>query len=151
MRNSLFYAILILLFWAGFVSAISFMEAWLKFRAPGVNLSVGLSIGSLIFTALNRVEWVLLLLFLICTLRLFSKKHPVFLFVSGSILLILLLQTFYWLPVLVERANQIMTGIEVGKSAVHFFYIAAEFIKVNFLLLLAFYFKKQLFERPGTR
>ncbi|MGE4288546.1 MAG: hypothetical protein AB7E36_07655 [Salinivirgaceae bacterium] len=151
MRNSVFYAILILLFWAGFVSAISFMEAWLKFRAPGVSLSVGLSIGSLIFTALNRVEWVLFLLFLVSTLSLFTKKQPVFLLVSGSLLLILLLQTFYWLPVLVERANQIMAGVEVGKSAIHFFYIAAELIKVSFLLLLAFYLRRQLFEQSGTR
>ena len=42
--------------WAGFVCAISFMEAWLKFRAPGVTLPVGLSIGRLIFSALNKVE-----------------------------------------------------------------------------------------------
>jgi hypothetical protein len=127
------------------------MEAWLKFRAPGVTLSVGLSIGSLIFTALNRVEWVLFFLFLISTLRLFSKKQPLFLLVSASVLLILLFQTFYWLPVLVERANQLMMGVELGKSVVHFFYIAAELLKVSFLFLLAFYLKKQVIEQAGTR
>ena len=50
----------ILIFWAGFVSAISFMEAWLKFQAEGVSREIGLSIGKLVFTALNRVEIVLL-------------------------------------------------------------------------------------------
>ena len=35
--------------WIGFVSAISFMEAWLKFRAPGVTLTLGLGIGRLVF------------------------------------------------------------------------------------------------------
>ena len=44
--------------WIGFVCAISFMEAWLKFRAPGVTIPIGLGIGRLVFTALNLVEWV---------------------------------------------------------------------------------------------
>ncbi|HQW87358.1 MAG TPA: hypothetical protein PLH93_09245, partial [Flavobacteriales bacterium] len=45
--------------WVGFVCAISFMEAWLKFRAHGVTLPIGLGIGRLVFQALNRVEWAL--------------------------------------------------------------------------------------------
>lgn len=40
--------------WLGFVCAISFMEAWLKFRAPHVTLVIGLSIGRLIFSALKN-------------------------------------------------------------------------------------------------
>ena len=31
--------------WLGFVGAISFMEAWLKFCAPGVTRPIGLGIG----------------------------------------------------------------------------------------------------------
>jgi len=45
--------------WIGFVGAISFMEAWLKFRAEGITMPLGLSIGRLVFDALNKVEWVL--------------------------------------------------------------------------------------------
>lgn len=45
--------------WLGFVCAISFMEAWLKFRAPGITLPLGLGIGRLVFAALNKVEWIL--------------------------------------------------------------------------------------------
>jgi uncharacterized membrane protein (DUF485 family) len=44
--------------WIGFVCAISFMEAWLKFRAPGITVPLGLGIGRLIFNALNKVELV---------------------------------------------------------------------------------------------
>ncbi len=50
------------LLWIGFVSAISFMEAWLKFRAPGITLPLGLGIGSLVFKALNLMEWLFALL-----------------------------------------------------------------------------------------
>jgi len=35
--------------WIGFVCAISFMEAWLKFRAPGITVPLGLGIGRLVF------------------------------------------------------------------------------------------------------
>jgi len=41
----------------GFVLSISFMEAWLKFQAEGVTQAIGLSIGRLVFGALNKVEW----------------------------------------------------------------------------------------------
>src|SRR3954469_24422250 len=42
--------------WLGMVVAISFLEAPLKFRAPGVTLAVGLGIGRLVFRALNVAE-----------------------------------------------------------------------------------------------
>ena len=42
--------------WLGMVFAISFIEAPLKFRAPGVTLPIGLGIGRLVFRALNGAE-----------------------------------------------------------------------------------------------
>lgn len=45
--------------WLGMVLAISFLEAPLKFRAPGITLPLGLGIGRLVFRALNTVEIVL--------------------------------------------------------------------------------------------
>ena len=67
----------IVFFWAGSVFSISFMESWLKFRAEGVTLPIGLSIGRKVFKALNRMEWVFLFLF---TVSIFSefKFMPVF-------------------------------------------------------------------------
>jgi uncharacterized membrane protein (DUF485 family) len=51
--------------WIGFVCAISFMEAWLKFRAPGITVPLGLGIGRLVFNALNKVELVFALIVII--------------------------------------------------------------------------------------
>src|SRR5215831_19369774 len=45
--------------WLGMVLAISFLEAPLKFRAPGVTIPIGLGIGRLVFRALNTAEAVL--------------------------------------------------------------------------------------------
>lgn len=42
--------------WLGMVLAISFLEAPLKFRAPGVTPALGLGIGRLVFRALNVCE-----------------------------------------------------------------------------------------------
>ncbi len=44
--------------WLGMVVAISFLEAPLKFRAPGVTVRFGLGIGRLVFRALNITEMV---------------------------------------------------------------------------------------------
>lgn len=38
------------------VLAISFLEAPLKFRAPGITVPLGLGIGRLVFQAFNAVE-----------------------------------------------------------------------------------------------
>ena len=55
--------------WIGFVGAISFMEAWLKFQVPTLTLSVGLGIGKLVFNALNKVELVLAIIILLALYR----------------------------------------------------------------------------------
>lgn len=64
MKQGIFSAF-ILIFWAGFVSSISFMESWLKFTAAGITLPLGLTIGKLVFHSLNIMEWVFLVLFFI--------------------------------------------------------------------------------------
>ena len=43
----------------GFVCAISFMEAPLKFQAPNITIPLGLGIGYLVFHTFNKVEIVL--------------------------------------------------------------------------------------------
>ena len=45
--------------WHGMLLAISFLEAPLKFRAPGITIQLGLGIGRLVFRALNVCEVVL--------------------------------------------------------------------------------------------
>jgi hypothetical protein len=49
-------AVAVTFVWLGMVLAISFLEAPLKFRAPGVDLRIGFGIGRLVFRALNAAE-----------------------------------------------------------------------------------------------
>lgn len=131
----------ILVFWAGFVSAISFLEAWLKFKAPGVTLPLGLGIGKLVFTAMNRTEWVLLALFIFAVvytrrrLQIIGKTSAILFF---TLLILLSLQTFWFLPELNQRADLIIAGQAPEDSLAHLFYGLAEVIKVLSLIALAF-------------
>lgn len=45
--------------WFGMITAISFIETPLKFKAPGMTHALGVGIGRLVFKVLNRVEAVL--------------------------------------------------------------------------------------------
>lgn len=120
--------------WTGFVSAISFMEAWLKFQAQGVTLSIGLNIGRLIFNTLNKVEWV----FAIASLVLIYSGGG-FMFKRSLIILLpillLVLQTFWLLPALDSRASLHITGTDVPTSNLHFYYVGAELVKVVSLVI----------------
>lgn len=120
--------------WIGFVAAISFMEAWLKFRAPGVTLPIGLGIGRLVFAALNKVEWVLSS---ICLLTVFPAKTVR---TTTKLLLIIpitiiLLQTLWLLPALDMRAEMLIRGDNVPDNNLHFYYIVAEVVKITLLIL----------------
>ena len=128
------YLILSVFLWAGFVSAISFMEAWLKFRAPGVTRPVGLSIGRLIFSGLNKVEWgfgVACLLLLVFGNG-FSFEGSYLLLIP---LLLLVLQTSWLLPAMNKRAEAAIAGATLPASALHFYYLGVEVIKVACLII----------------
>ena len=56
MNGYLAVAVAAVFVWLGMVLAISFLEAPLKFRAPGITIQLGLGIGRLVFRALNICE-----------------------------------------------------------------------------------------------
>jgi len=116
------------------------MEAWLKFRAPGVTLSTGLSIGKKVFTSLNKVEWCLLIIYLVFTFYYLKTKHIRILMASLIIVLILIIQTFVLLPQLSERADIIISGGKVGKSFLHIYFGTLELIKVAGLFYLGYHY-----------
>lgn len=128
-------AVAFLFTWTGFVCAISFMEAWLKFRAPGVTLPIGLGIGRLIFSALNKVEWVFTVI--VCISAIMNGK-PVLTMPNiwiMVIVIILLIQTIWLLPSLDTRAALYINDKPVASSYLHFWFIGAELIKVTALLI----------------
>ena len=133
-----------IILWIGFVFAISFMEAWLKFRAPGITLPLGLGIGKIVFFALNKVEWVLALIMIFhLTFKwiTFSQNQ---ISISFIVISILILQTFWLLPALDERAMLHIQGEVVTESNLHLYYVLSEVIKVALLITIVF----TLFKKP---
>lgn len=123
-------ALISVFLWVGFVCAISFMEAWLKFRAPGINIPLGLGIGRLVFSALNKVEWVLAIAILVNYLLETKKEFKwsyIFYILS---FIILFIQTVYLLPALDARAEMYIRNLPIEPSSLHLIYIILEVVKV---------------------
>jgi hypothetical protein len=119
--------------WFGAVCTISFMEAPLKFFAPNVTLELGLGIGRLVFHALNKLEIVLALLFLLSLVT--TRPTPRSSFVMPALVfLILFLQTAWLLPALDARAESLLSGNPPPHSNLHIIYIVTDAVKIVLLL-----------------
>lgn len=137
-------AIVCIFTWIGFVCAISFMESWLKFRAPGITVPLGLGIGKLVFGMLNKIEWILaiaILLQLIFEKELFASRGNLLLWIPVSILV---LQSAWLLPLLDARADLHIRGLKPLPSNLHWIFIVLECIKLAFLFIVGISFFKPL-------
>ncbi|WP_299104566.1 hypothetical protein [uncultured Tenacibaculum sp.] len=135
-RKTYIILVFTIFIWIGFIGAISFMEAWLKFQAEGVTLKIGLSIGSLVFNALNKVELTLAIGILI---TLVLTKNNIKINLLKRMLLpysILLFQSCYLLPALDKRILSIQQGFPITKSYDHLWYVILEVIKITALILI---------------
>ncbi|MFK7907548.1 MAG: hypothetical protein AB8B69_20595 [Chitinophagales bacterium] len=118
--------------WCGLLLGISFMEAPLKFQAPNITLELGLGIGQLVFGVLNKMELVLAVLIGASLWAIKpSKKINI---AYGIIIAILLVQTFVLLPFLSERIVMIQSGQTPPASPMHWYYVAAEVVKLCLLM-----------------
>ncbi len=121
--------------WLGMVLAMA-MEAQLKFSAPGVTREVGLGIGKLVFSALNRAECAIAVILAIAFFAFKAEQTARIIF--GFLLTVLAAQTIWLMPRLIERIDQIISGQIVAESSIHFAYIALEIGKIILLLILSF-------------
>lgn len=120
--------------WLGMVLAISFLEAPLKFRAPGVTVPIGLGIGRIVFRALNRIETVLAVVVLVTVA---TGGPPLSVSVlTGLAVLLLAVQLTVIRPVLNRRSDRVLAGEELPRSRAHLYYIAGEAAKTLTLLAL---------------
>src|SRR5690606_18830872 len=119
--------------WLGMVVAISFMEAPLKFRAPGITLQLGLGIGRIVFRALNRAEMALAAV-LVVAAALSGASVPV-LVAAAVPVLILAVQLLGIRPRLNRRSDRVLAGEQLPRSRMHHLYVAFESAKVLALLV----------------
>jgi hypothetical protein len=119
--------------WLGMVLAISFIEAPLKFRAPGVTLQIGLGIGRLVFRALNACDLSLAAIVVAC----FGVTPPTTATaVAAAVAVITLLaQVLAVRPRLTRRSDAVLAGGEGPRSRGHYVYVGLEIVKVAALLV----------------
>lgn len=122
--------------WLGMVLAISFIEAPLKFQAPGITLPLGLGIGRLVFRALNTVESVVAvaLIALIVT----GDGWPTgALTALGVAIAALAVQLVGVRPALSRRSDAVLADpdqVPAQRSHAHLVYVAVELVKVTGLI-----------------
>lgn len=123
------YSFVCTFIWAGFVLAISFMEAPLKFQAPSVTTAIGVEIGRIIFGALNKVELVFSLILLLQIRSIKNADQKLFLTVL-VLLIIVAVQSIYLLPVLDGYAEVVINGGVSPSNTEHFMYVILEILKM---------------------
>lgn len=134
--------------WFGMVVAISFIEAPLKFQAPGITLPLGLGIGRLVFQMLNRIEIVLaIIMAAVFLIKKSERGLPFYLFLVVAAILIL--QTFWLLPVLDMRAELVIAGETPPGSSEHIVYIVVEALKILLLFAMGILTARSVLKRTG--
>jgi hypothetical protein len=121
--------------WFGMVLAISFMEAPLKFQAPGITIPLGLGIGRVVFFTLNKMEIMCALLLLLAFLRTRANSRTM-LVTFGLAFVVLFLETVWLLPVLDARAELVIAGTASPFSNSHVVYIIFDAVKLIALAVL---------------
>lgn len=126
--------------WLGMVLAISFMEAPLKFRAPGITTQLGVGIGRIVFGALNRVEMVWSALILACLAGAVfgGTQLPV---PTALIALLpvgcLAVQLLAIRPALRKVSNRVLAGGSTKRKPIHKAYALVEGVKAVALIVSA--------------
>ncbi len=135
MNHWLALAVAAIFVWLGMVFAISFLEAPLKFRAPGITIPLGLGIGRLVFRALNICEVVLAAVALVAVVL---GRAPG----GATVALVVAVaalgaQVLAVRPALTRRSDAVLADpavAESGRSNAHVVYVGFEAVKVVALL-----------------
>jgi hypothetical protein len=119
--------------WVGMVVAISFVEAPLKFRAPGVTLPIGLGIGRLIFRAINTIEVVLTVGIIVAL----AVGHPPAAVIVAFAIAVgaLAVQLAAVRPRLTRRSDAVLAGQEGPRSRAHYGYVGLEVVKLGAMIV----------------
>ncbi|MFZ2314910.1 MAG: hypothetical protein WAW86_04525 [Gammaproteobacteria bacterium] len=122
------------LLWAGMILGISFLESWVKFRAPSLSKAVGLDVGRTVFNFFHKAQCILLsgliLIGMLMTLTLVNWL------MLGMLTAVFILQLTWPFPILSQHVTMILAGKKPPHSQAHVLYGILEVAK--FLILIGF-------------
>lgn len=120
--------------WAGLVLGVSFVATPVKFLAPSLSLADALAVGRVTFEALKWIECVAVVA-LAATIWIAAPRRRD-LALLGAIVVILLCQYVWMLPILDARVQAIIDGQDLPPSTLHWIYTVLEFVKVVVLVVV---------------
>lgn len=122
--------------WLGMVLAISFLEAPLKFRAPGITVPLGVGIGRLVFRALNSVEGAFAVLLVVCAFAASPAVAVTTQWPVAALCLDLSIGALLLRPLMDRRVKAGRSADGLSRNYLHIWYILLEGVKVLLLLVL---------------
>lgn len=120
--------------YTGLLLGVSFLATPVKFLAPSLTLPVALDVGRQTFMVFNITELFLAVALLILA-WLSEARWPRGL--AAGVLLLVVIQTIWLLPVLDARVEIIMQGDMPPPSQLHNGYIAMDVLKLGLLVAVA--------------
>lgn len=129
--------------WFGMTAGVSLLATPVRFTATTLTRPVALDVGRVVFAALNKAEFVALVILLI-VVRMTGKAKELWAF-CGVLTLILMARSIWLLPTLSARTEQIIAAIEPGASIAHAAYSILELSKLLLLLYMGFRSSQLLF------
>lgn len=141
----------IAMFWAGALAGVSFLATPVKFQAMSLELPVALEVGKVTFALFTRCEWGLAALLGFSVLV--PGRPMLRLQVAGAagVILLVLIEAFWLLPVLDARVDAVISGIPLPASPHHNLYAMAEGAKLFLLWMVAATSIPDLGRRPVER
>lgn len=127
----------IYLIWAGLILGVSFIATPVKFQAPHLTMPVALEVGKATFHLFNMIEWGVIIAVVILTA--ISADAPKKWFIAILLLAVIVLQSFWLLPVLDIRADEVIAGGTPDPGYYHWLYIAVEILKLILTIIAAWF------------
>src|SRR5210317_2173527 len=135
-RNALLNPAWVCFTWAGITVGISMIATPVRFTAQSSTRPVALDVGRVVFAALNKAEFLALVLLLVIV-RVSGRSRELWAW-CAVLILIVLAQGAWLLPELAARTDIIMAGGEPPPSSAHAIYSSLELLKIGLLLFLGF-------------
>lgn len=130
--------------WAGLLLGVSFLATPAKFLAPSLSLSVALDVGRHTFAVFNKLEWLLAATVLLMA---FGARARLSAMLVIAVCLVVVVETFWLLPLLDQRAGLIILGQQPPASNRHSLYILLELAKLAALIVVSIDMTRRL-QRP---
>lgn len=135
--------------WLGMVLGVSILSTPIRFTATTITRPIALDVGRVTFAALNKAEFVALIIVLIL-LRVSGVARKLWIPVFG-LALILIAQSAWLLPELGARTDMIIAGVEPPPSIAHSVYSALEISKLVLLSYTGFQSLQLLYQGGNGR